>query len=168
MDFSKFKPADWLKVGGAAGFIIFGIFLHWAKIEFMGVSETGNNVFDYPVRGILSLLLVLLVGVITLLGHQGKSVGKVQWPIVNVLASAVATVLMLLLVIMGPDESGFDLKPAIGLYLSLIATIASLAGSVMAFQAGGGNLNDLKDINKLKDSFGQGGGSMPPPPPPGA
>lgn len=168
MDFSKFKPADWLKVGGAAGFIVFGIFLHWAKIEFMGVSETGNNVFDYPVRGIISLLLVLLVGVITLLGHQGKSVGKVQWPIVNVLASAVATVLMLLLVIMGPDDSGFDLTPAIGLYLSLIATIASLAGSVMAFQAGGGNLNDLKDINKLKDSFGQGGGSMPPPPPPGA
>ena len=131
----------------------------------MGVSSTGNNVFSYPVRGIISMILVLIVGVVTLLGHQGKSVGKVQWSIVNVLASAVATVLMLLLIIMGPDESGFELKPAIGLYLSFVATIASLAGSVMAFQAGGGNLNDLKDINKLKDSFGQGGGSMPPPPP---
>lgn len=166
MDFSKFKPADWLKVGGAAGFIIFGIFLNWAKFEMLGVSATGNNVFSYPVRGVISLLLVLLVGMVTLLGHQGKSVGKVQWPIVNVLASAVATLLMILLAVMGPDESGIELKPAIGLYLSLIATIASLVGSVMAFQAGGGNLNDLKDINRLKDSFGQGGGSTPPPPPP--
>lgn len=165
MDFSKFKPADWLKVGGAVGFIIFGIFVHWAKVDFMGYSSTGNNAFSYPVRGIISMVLVLIVGVVTLLGQQGKSVGKVQWSVVNVLASAVATVLMLLLIIMGPDESGFDLKPALGLYLSFVATIASLAGSVMAFQAGGGNLNDLKDINKLKDSFGQGGGNMPPPPP---
>jgi len=154
MDFSKFKTSDWLKVGGALGFLVFGIFFHWAKVEFMGVSETGNNVFSYPFRGIISLILVVMVGAVTFLKTRGTTVGKVQWPLVSVLATGIATVLMLLLIIMGPDESGFDLKPAIGLYLSFIATVVTLAGSFMAFKESGGNINDLKDINKLKGGFG--------------
>lgn len=64
---------------------------------------------------------------------------------------------MLLLIVLGPDDSGVDLKPTIGLYLAFISTIVSFAGSLMAFTSGGGNLKDLTDVNKLKDSFGQGG-----------
>ena len=30
----------------------------------------------------------------------------------------------------------------------------ALAGAVMGFKASGGNLNDLKDMNKMKSSFG--------------
>ncbi len=33
MDFSKFKTPDWLKVGGAAVFLIAGLFLDWAKLK---------------------------------------------------------------------------------------------------------------------------------------
>lgn len=154
MDFSKLKTADWLKVGGAAGMLIFGFF-DWAKFDFMGISTSGNNVFNYPVRGLISWILVIGVGVVTLLGAQGKKVGNFQWPVVSVLATAVATVLMLLLVILGPDDSGVDFKPAFGLWLSFISTIAALAGSVMAFQSGGGNLKDLTDVEKLKKGFGK-------------
>ena len=41
------------------------------------------------------------------------------------------------------------------------------------FKESGGDLNDLKDINKIKSQFGNsggtsmGGGTPPPPPPPG-
>lgn len=154
MDFSKLKTPDWLKVGGAAGMLIFGFFA-WAKFEFMGISTTGNNVFDYPVRGIISWVLVIGIGVVTLLGVQGKQVGKVQWPMISVLATGLATVLMLLMVVLGPDDSGVDLKPALGLWLAFVSTIVAFVGSLMAFTGGGGNLKDLTDVNKLKDSFGQ-------------
>ncbi len=156
MDFSKFKTPDWLKVGGAAVFLIAGLFLDWAKIEMFGISESGNHVFSYPFRGVISMVLVIGIGVVTVLGLQGKSVGKVKWPLISVLATGIATILMLLLVILGPDESGVDLKPAFGLWLAFAATLASLAGSVMSFTAGGGNLKDLTDVNKIKDGFGQG------------
>lgn len=154
MDFSKLKTADWLKVGGAAGMLIFGFF-HWAKFEFMGVTGTGNNVFDYPVRGLISWILVIGVGVVTLLGAQGKKVGNFQWPLVSVVATGVATVLMLLLVLLGPDDSGVDFKPAAGLWLSFVSTIVALVGSVMSFQSSGGNLKDLTDVEKLKKGFGK-------------
>ncbi len=154
MDFSKFKTADWLKVGGAAGMLIFGFF-DWAKFDFMGISTSGNNVFNYPVRGLLSWVLVVGVGVVTILMSQGKTVGKFQWPIISVLATAVATILMLLLIVMGPDDSGVDFKPAFGLWLSFISTVVALAGSVLSFQSGGGNLKDLTDVDKLKKGFGK-------------
>ena len=155
MDFSKFKTTDWMKVGGAAVFLIAGVFLDWAKFEFLGASTSGNHVFNYPFRGLISMVLVVGIGVVTLLGLQGKSVGKIKWPLISVLATGIATVLMLLLVILGPDDGGIDFKPAIGLWLSFIATVVSLAGSVMSFTAGGGNLKDLTDVNKIKDGFGQ-------------
>lgn len=156
MDFSKFTTPDWLKVGGAAVFLVAGLFLDWAKIEMFGISESGNNVFSYPFRGVISMVLVVGIGVVTVLGLQGKSVGNVKWPLISVLATGIATILMLLLVILGPDESGFDLKPAFGLWLAFAATLVSLAGSIMSFTAGGGNLKDLTDVNKIKDGFGQG------------
>jgi nucleoside recognition membrane protein YjiH len=121
----------------------------------MGISTSGNNVFNYPVRGLISWILVIGVGAVTLLGSQGKKVGNVQWPIVSVLATSLATILMLLLIILGPDDSGLDFKPAIGLWLAFISTVVALAGSVMSFQSGGGNLKDLTDVEKLKKGFGK-------------
>ncbi|MBI4933614.1 MAG: hypothetical protein HY828_07025, partial [Actinobacteria bacterium] len=40
-------------------------------------------------------------------------------------------------------------------------------GGFLMFQESGGDLNDLKDVEKLKGHAGiQGGSSTPPPPPP--
>ncbi len=47
--------------------------------------------------------------------------------------------------------------------------VVATVGAVMSFQAGGGTMKDLTDMDKLKSSFGdkdQGGTPPPPPPPP--
>jgi hypothetical protein len=44
----------------------------------------------------------------------------------------------------------------------------SLAGAYLNFQASGGDIKDLTDVDKLKASFAKGSGTddAPPPPPP--
>ena len=95
--------------------------------------------------------------------------GRSNLPLIQTALSAIATVLMLLLIITGPDKEGVDFDRALGLWLSFLATIAVFAGSIMNLTESGGNLKDLADVNKLKDSFGaSGSGGSTPPPPPGA
>jgi hypothetical protein len=97
-----------------------------------------------------------------------KSAG-VPWPLVFVLASALATLLMLIrLILGGGDESGIDLDRGTGMYVAFVAAVVSLVGAVMGFKASGGDLNDLKDFGKIKGAFDKGGepGAAPPPPPP--
>lgn len=155
MDISKFKPATWLMVAGGLGMLIFGLFFDWAKIEFMGVSATDGNAFDWA-RGWLSWILVIGTAVIAVLSTTGKlATVKLPWNIVMVLATGLATLLMLLLMITGPDKNGMDLGRAIGLWLSFIATIAAFVGALMNFTGGGGDLKDLTDFKKIKGSFDQ-------------
>lgn len=76
--------------------------------------------------------------------------------------------LLLVIVRFISDGVGFgvDLSRGIGNYLGTLATIAIVVGCVLGFKESGGDLNDLKDVNKLKKPFsGMGGGSTPPPPP---
>ena len=155
MDISKFKPATWMMVAGGLGMLIFGLFFDWAKIDFMGVSATDGNAFDWA-RGWLSWILVIGTAVIAVLSTTGKLAAvKLPWNIVMVLASALATLFMVLLMITGPDKSGVDLGRAIGLWLSFIATIVTLAGALMNFTGSGGDLKDLTDFKKIKGSFDQ-------------
>jgi hypothetical protein len=99
---------------------------------------------------------VIGTAVIAVLSTTGKLAAvKLPWNIVMVLASGLATLLMLLLIITGPDKSGVDLGRAIGLWLSFIATIAAFAGALMNFTGGGGDLKDLTDFKKIKGSFDQ-------------
>jgi hypothetical protein len=155
MDISKFKPATWLMVIGGLGMLIFGLFFDWAKLDFMGVSASDGNAFDWA-RGWLSWILVIGTAVIAVLSTTGKLAAvKLPWNIVMVLASGVATLLMLLLMITGPDKSGVDLGRALGLWLAFIATIATFVGSLLNFTGAGGDLKDLTDLKKIKGSFEQ-------------
>ena len=61
-----------------------------------------------------------------------------------------------------------ELDRGFGLFLSALSAVVCAVGAFLAFQEGGGKLNDLTDMNKMKGQFGGGGGSAPPPPPPGA
>ena len=170
MDIKSFKPSTWLMTVGALVMIISGLFLDWAKIEMFGFSETAGNAFDWA-RGWIAWILVIAVGGTALATAAGKSVGRSNLPLVQTALSGIALLLMLLLMITGPDKDGIDLDRAFGLWLSFLATIAVFAGSVMNLTESGGNLKDLTDVNKLKDSFGssgESGGSTPPPPPPSA
>jgi hypothetical protein len=175
MDFSKFKTSDWLKVGGAAGFFIFGFF-HWVSIDVnfggIGVSTSAGNVFDFFWTGTLPWLLVLGTGIVTVLLVQGiVKPGKLPWPLVMLGATGLAALLLLIRLIFNPiagAPSDF-VGRGIGMWLSVLSGLAAFGGAFLGFTESGGDLNDLKDINKLKAEFGIKGdsaGTPPPPPPP--
>ncbi|HEX3088482.1 MAG TPA: hypothetical protein VHQ23_07480 [Ilumatobacteraceae bacterium] len=182
MDLSKFKTSDWMKIGGAIGFFIFGFF-SWVTVDGpagFGSADAGGNVFDFFWTGTLPWLLVIATGVITFLLVQGvmKS-GTVPWPLIMLVATGLAALLLLIRLIFNPldgsdqlEAAGFSFGRGIGMILSVISGLVAFAGAFIGFKESGGDFNDLKDMNKLKASF-QGGGSSesapppPPPPPPG-
>mgnify|MGYP001249728746 CR=1 FL=1 len=171
MDLSKFKTSDWLKVGGGVVMLVAG-FLSWYSydVSFVSVSYTG---FDFFFTGIIPWLLLVAVGVLTFLAVAGifKLPSSIPAPLVFLAASALATILVLIR-FTGPGHDvpdEIDMSRGAGLFLALAAGIACTAGSAMGFKESGGDLNDLKDMNKIKGQFGgaaTGGGTPPPPPPP--
>lgn len=175
MDFSKFKTSDWLKIGGALIFLIFG-FMGWITAEVGGIEVPGGdegNVFDFFWTGTLPWILVLGTGVITFLLVQGslKKDGP-PWPLIMLGATGLAALLLLIRVIFNPLENsdvleaaGFEFGRGIGMIGSVIGGLLAFAGSVMGYTESGGNLSDLKDVNKMKSQFGGSGGGNPPPPP---
>jgi hypothetical protein len=179
VDLSKFKTSDWLKVGGAIGFLIFGFF-EWVTVEGpggFGSGGLGGNVFDFFWTGTLPWILVIATGVITFLLVQGTmKPGSLPWPLIFLLATGLAALLLLIRLIFNPLENsdiaeaaGYEFGRGIGLILSVISGLAAFAGAFLGFKESGGDFNDLKDMNKIKGAFqGSGGGeSAPPPPPPG-
>lgn len=172
MDLSKFKTSDWMKVGGG-GLMLVAYFLKWWKLD-TDFGDFGAKGSDYFFTGTVPWLLLLAVGVLTFLGAAGvfKLPGSVPAPLVFLAASALSLLLVLVRFFSdGVDTGGVDsgLTRGIGLFLALAAAVVVLVGSVLGFKESGGDLNDLKDMNKLKSSFGggtDGGGSTPPPPPP--
>ena len=175
MDFSKFKTSDWLKIGGAVVFLIFG-FMSWINTTLDGVdvpgAETGN-VFDFFFTGTIPWVLVIGTGVITFLLVNGTmKAGSKPWPLIMLGATGLAALLLLIRVIVNPldnkdlvESLGFEVGRGIGMLGSVAGGLLAFAGSLMGFTESGGNLSDLKDMNKMKSQFG--GGSSAPPPPPG-
>jgi hypothetical protein len=175
MDLSKFKTSDWLKVGGGAGLLIFGFF-SWIKVEVEGFgSNSGGNVFDFFFTGTLPWILIVGSAVVTVLLLLGvMKAGSIPWQLIILAATAFGALLLLIRLIFNPLEGsggldgfgGIEVKRGIGMILSTISGLAAAAGGFLGFKESGGDLNDLKDMDKLKGAFNQGGGSTPPPPPP--
>lgn len=168
MDFSKFKTSDWLMVGGGGGMLIAG-FLPWVSANFAGISSS-VNAFEFFFTGTLPWLMLVGVGVIAALAALGKlPESSTPWPLVLLGLAGLATLLVLLRLVFNPIDGsgssfGVEINRSIGLFLGVIAAVASTVGAVQNFQATGGNLNDLKDIDKLKESFSGGSDGAPPPP----
>ena len=177
MDFSKFKTSDWLKIGGGVAFLIFG-FLNWVTASIGGVDVPGAdtpNVFDFFWTGTLPWILVLGTAVVTFLMINGTmKAGGLPWPLIMLAATGLAALLLLIRVLFNPIEGadaaekiyGIEFSRGIGMIGSVIGGCVAFAGALMGFTESGGNLSDLKDMNKMKSQFG-GGNSAPPPPPPG-
>ena len=177
MDLSKFKTSDWLKVGGAIGFLIFGFF-KWVTVDGPGGfgSVSGGNVFDFFWTGTLPWILIIATGVITFLLVTGTmKAGSLPWPLIMLAATGLAALLLLIRFIFNPLEGSDELEAAgiefgrgIGLILSVLSGLVAFAGAFLGFKESGGDFNDLKDMNKLKGAFqGSGEADPPPPPPPG-
>lgn len=155
MDFSKFKTNDWLVIGGGLGMLIFGTFLDWWKV---GGFTSGANAFDFFFTGTLPWILLIGAAVVTFLRVQGTiKDGGLPWPMAIALATLLAAVLLLIRFLFNPGApDGVD--RGVGLILSFLAGLVAAAGGVLSFTAGGGNIRDLADVNKIKDAFGGGKG----------
>ncbi len=179
MDLSAFKKSDWLKVGGAAGFFIFGFF-SWVTVEIAGFSAVSKNVFGFFWTGTLPWLLIMATAVVTvLLALKVLKADQLPWPLIMLAASGLAALLLLIRLLFNPisgaDEAesilggAVDIGRDVGMFLSVISGLVVLAGAFLGFTESGGNLNDLKDVDKLKGQFGMSSSpsaSAPPPPPP--
>ncbi len=158
MDFSTFKTPDWLMIGGGVGIFVFGFF-NWVSIEVagIGVGSTGN-VFDFFWTGTIPWLLLIGGAVVTVLLVQGTlKREQLPWPLILLATTALAAFLLLIRLVFNPiegsDIAGIDVGRGIGLILSAASGFAALAGAFLNFQASGGNLKDLTDVDKLKSSF---------------
>jgi len=163
MDLSKFKTSDWLKVGGAIAFFVFGFF---AWVDFGGLIHL--NVFHFFWTGTLPWMLIMLTGAITtLLALEIMTPGKLPWPLIMLAATGLAAFLLLMRLLFNPFP--FDVDRGFGMVAGVAAGLVAFSGALMAFKESGGDLNDLKDVEKLKSQFGMTAShasSTPPPPPP--
>ncbi|CAN5515650.1 hypothetical protein BH24ACT5_BH24ACT5_06380 [soil metagenome] len=149
MDLSTFKVSDWLIICGGAVFLFFA-FVDWFRFDDLG----GPNGFDFSLTGLVPWLLMVGAGVVTfaIAGGFLRPAGM-PWPLVVLLATGLATLLVLLRTLIGFDVEGVDYDRAAGLWVCLLCTFVSTAGAVLAFQADGGHLRDLTDKDKLGDAF---------------
>ncbi len=170
MDFSKFKTPDWLIIGGGIAVFIGGLLFDWISVDagpFGSVS--GGNAFDFTLTGALPWLLVVASAVVTVLVlMEVLSKDQAPWTMIVLAATGLSAVLLLIRIIFNPGV-GDGVDRGMGMYLTFIGVVVAAAGAFMNFQASGGNLKDLTDLDKLKSSFAKNdskGDEMPPPPPP--
>ena len=168
MDFSKFKTSDWLMVGGGAAMLILGFVLPWSTVSAFGASSSGDSPFNYLFTGGIAWILVVAVGVLAFLRATGKLPEPQPWSLIFLGATGLAVVLMLLRLILGGRDLGFgvDADRGIGMYGGFVWAAVAAAGAFLNFQAGGGELSDLTDMNKVKSAFDKPDTSTTPPPPP--
>ena len=168
MDFSNFKTPDWLMIGGGAAMLILGFALDWTSVDTGFGSVTLDGPFNYFLTGGLAWLLVVAVAVLAALKATDKLPATQPWPLIFLGATGLAVILMLIQLLIGGRE-GTD--RGMGMIGAFIWSAVALAGAFMNFQASGGDIKDLTNVDKIKSSFPKGGtkgDDMPPPPPPPA
>ena len=163
MDFSKFKTSDWLMIGGGVAMFILGLALDWTSVDTGFGSVTLDGPFNYFLTGGLAWLLVVAVGALAAALALEKLPTTQPWPLIFIGATGLAVLLMLIQLLIGGRE-GTD--RGIGMIGAFIWAAVALAGAYLNFQASGGTLKDLTDVDKLKSSFSKDNGNDAPPPPP--
>ena len=177
MDLSKISRGGQIFAGAGIVFLV-ASFLPWYSLDYGGfqgvggISDSANAWGDVGfLWGSLWALLLLGGAVLLILPAFGVQVPKL--PAVAFLAvGALATIFTVLKLLIGEDDApelGITIDASFGLYLAIIAAAAAAFGGFLMFRESGGDLSDLKDMNKMKSQFGgasTGGGTPPPPPPP--
>ncbi len=79
MDFSEFRPGDWLIITGGGVMLVFGLALDWASFG----SIKLNNAFDYFLTGGIAWLLLVAAALLAFLLVAGLiRPGNVRWPLI--------------------------------------------------------------------------------------
>lgn len=166
MDLSKLSMGQ--KIFAVAGLVYFiASFLAWYTYSFTGIVDVSANAWDIGfLWGSLWALLFIIGAVLLVLPSFGVAAPKLP-AIAYLLVGALATLFTLLKLLIGEPD---PISASFGIYLALIAAIGAGYGAFLMFKESGGSLDDLKDMNKIKGSFGgsssSGGSSAAPPPPP--
>jgi len=174
VDLSKISKGG--QVFAGAGIVYFiASFLPWYSIdvpkELRGIYDLSFNAWGDIgfLWGSLWALLLIAGTILLVLPAFGVAAPKVP-PVAFLAVGGLALLFTLLKLLIGEDN---PISASYGIYLAVIAAAAAAFGGFLLFQESGGDLNDLKDMNKIKSQFGgaggssMGGGTPPPPPPPG-
>jgi len=162
MDLSKIsKGGQIFAIGGIVYFI--ASFLAWYSVDAGILGEFTGNAWDLGFLWGSLWALVLIVGAV-FVALPAFGVAGPKLPAIGYLGAAgVSTVFTVLKLIIGEDFA----DTSYGIILAVIAAGAATFGAFLMFKDAGGSLEDLKDPNKIKASFGGGQGGSTPPPPPG-
>jgi hypothetical protein len=171
LDVSKFRVGDWVLVIAGAVMLVLGLALNWATIHANGRNYGGaRNAVDYPFTGGLAWLLTVGAGVITfLLAAQLMRPGKAPWTRLVLGATALATLLMLLRLLLGGGadqrigNQDVSLGRGAGIYVALLAAAAALVGAVMNLRAEGDSVQAI--ASSFSGASRRRDGQLPPPPP---
>jgi hypothetical protein len=177
MDISRFRVGDWVLVASGVVMLVLGLAVHWATIDAEGRNFGGaRNAFDYFFTGGLAWLLVVAAGVITfLLAARTIQRGSTPWTRLILGATALATLLMLLRVILGGGadqrigNQDVTLGRGAGMFIALIAAIGALVGALLNLREEGDSISAIfSSLSKTRhrdeaQSSENGGNRLPPP-----
>lgn len=144
LDLKRVTPLEWAGVGaGALAFI--DSFLPWYSVSFAGFGES-LSAWNTGFLAWFPVLLLIGAGVLVALPHFGTKVDRL--PLIWLVLSGVATVLILLRWLTLPDDgglgdvggllgddAGFDSGAGAGLVIGLIIAVVSTVAAALAFRA---------------------------------
>jgi hypothetical protein len=101
-------------------------------------------------------ILLLVLDVVLLMARFGNpsSIPKLPWPAIFLAGAAFVFLMTLLKLIIGEDG---PVSRSFGIFLALIGAAVCVFGAILKFQEGGGNVDDLKNIDSLKKQFEKDG-----------
>jgi hypothetical protein len=174
MDTSTFRLHHWLIIGGAAGLLAFGL-LDWVRVSAFGFSDTGGNAFDFFWTGTLPWMLITASATFTVLVVQGViRSDSAPWPLLVLLGTSLGALLLVVRLVFNPidgseviEDAGGSVGRTLWMFLAVASGVTSAVGGYLGFQAEGGTLDDLTDLDRLRQSF-TASRDEPPPPPPGS
>ncbi len=166
-DLKALSTPDWLIIGGGLLFLIVS-FLPWAAVDFCGdipveiAGDCSQSSNAWSVSGLLGFAaILLLLGAVAVMVKALNVLPK-SFPLHFVTAglgllAAIFFLIGFLDILTADDGFGFEIAPAFGAWLGLLAILVFIAGVVMSFLASGGAKSLQGGLNKLQQNAAQSG-----------
>lgn len=154
MDFSKLSQNNMIAAGGGVVAFIASI-LPWYSVDF-GLGSVSTSAWGSGIAAWLGCLLALAAGVLIALKAMGQStpeVGGLKTEQLAMILAALGALLILLRWLTATDFTAF------GLYLGLIASIATAAGAFLSGKDVGVGIPSADDFSGGGDDTASGGTS---------